>query len=157
MILAVAAAVAAEPAWPAYDVIGVTGIAAAPVGIGLVVGGYFAQDTTLAGAGIVTALAAPPLLATSVLLNRAQLKDKPSAAPVIVCLGAWAGATTIYTIGATSETGGSTTASLAMVGLYALSMGAGTVAQVEVWDRRPVPARVSIAPGPTGVVISGTF
>lgn len=157
MILAVAAALAAEPAWPAYDVIGVTGLAAAPVGIGLTIGGYFAEDPTMAEAGIVTALVAPPILATSVLLNRAQLKDKPGAAPVIVCLGAWAGATTIYVAGAASETGGSTTSSLAMVGLYALSMGAGTVAQVEVWDRRPIPARVSIAPGPTGVVISGTF
>lgn len=157
MILGIAAALAAEPAWPAYDVIGVTGLATAPVGIGLAVGGLYAQDEGLAGAGILTALAGPPLLATSVLLNRAQLQDKPGAAPVIVSLGAWAGATTIYVIGATSESGGSTTASLAMVGLYALSMGAGTVAQVEVWDRRPVPARISVAPGPTGVVISGRF
>jgi hypothetical protein len=68
----------------------------------------------------------------------------------------------VYTAGVTSPYGTTTTESLVVVGLYALSVGAGTFAQVEVWDRRPPPAAparasVQLLPTGTGLVLTGSF
>lgn len=161
MILLAAAAFAGDARTTVTDVVGVAGIAAMPVGVGLAVGGTFSGSAPLTDAGVATTLLAPPLLCGSTIWDLAAAKKAGvtiSPAPEIVSLVTWASATGLYFVATTNSDYQTTNVAIATVALYGASYVSGVVGRVQAWDQRPRPkTSIDVVPTGTGLAVTGTF